>query len=120
MYKKASVLALSFFLVLVLAGCGKKNVDNQSQGGDRIQNQGKEQSKGAPTELISACEGKSEGDTCEASMSAPKNNDNQSENAKSNGKLSGTCKKTQDGSQLACMPQGGAGGPRGQKPDTSK
>lgn len=86
------------FAVLFLAGCGIKsasNGDKESAPGDRKGN--------APTELISACEGKTEGDTCEASMPVPRNDNRQNEDNKNAEKMSGTCKKSQDGNQLVCM-----------------
>lgn len=109
--KKIMVLAVSFLAIMFIAGCSKSGLKNQEQnqagtmGGEQNQNR-KGQSREMPAEFASACENKNEGDSCELTM--PKRKGDESGEDK---KMTGTCKKTQD-DKLACMPEGGQGGPR--------
>lgn len=103
-------------MVLALAGCGKseKNGSAKSMGNQTKAQTGEapKSGQGVPTESVTACDGKSEGDSCEVTM--PAKDENSSEQT-----MSGTCKKSQSDDKLACMPsggQGGPGGPNGQKP----
>lgn len=107
MAKKIIALFMFSFLVLVLAGCSKKEETQKGQSVDQIKAPGTSQeepadgkSKSLPSELTSACEGKSEGDTCEASMPAPK--DGKNENAEEK-KITGICKKASSEDQLVCF-----------------
>jgi hypothetical protein len=122
--KKKIIAAAVFSLVaLVLAGCSKYNYgdqnQNQNQNQEQNQNQNQENvSKGnSPAEMSSVCDGKSEGDSCEIAMPQGKDGSSGSD------KVIGTCKKSPQGDQLACMPdnmpsggnmpgQGGSGGPK--------
>ena len=120
MAKKIIVVFMFSFLVLILAGCSKgenKEQKNQNAEQTKTQETNREESsgkkaKGLPSELISACEGKSEGDTCEASMPSSRGGENENAEEK---KIAGTCKKASDGDQLACfssnMPSKPDGGP---------
>ena len=99
--RKKIIIPAVLFAALLLAGCGK---DGQKGDGEM---QGKDGGKGPSTEFVSACSGKSEGDSCEVSMP-------QKDGDTSGGKISGTCKKSSSGDQLSCMPQGGGNGPQGQ------
>ena len=100
MSKKIIALAMFSFLVLVLAGCSGKSGNQNDKKSD-------ENAKGTPpAEMTEACSGKSEGDSCEVTM--------QGDDAK---KITGTCKKMSEGSDLACLSEnglGGQGGPGGQ------
>jgi hypothetical protein len=119
MQKKFAIIAASFCLVFVLAGCGQKNADGQkanNQQQNQEQNRNREQ---ANSESLAACSGKSEGDSCETTT--PKMNAN--EEAKT---MSGTCKKMQD-EKIACVPVGGGpnngerpNGPNEQGPNASQ
>jgi hypothetical protein len=89
MEKKIVGLAVLSLCVLVLAGCGGKSSNNQNQGpGNAF---GKNQ-PGIPSEVAASCQGKSEGDACEAI--SPQNSEKQS----------GTCEKIGNGAQLVCLP----------------
>ena len=104
MSKKIIAVAILPLFVLVLSGCSKKDDaknQNQNQNGQSINEMGgqngnkpenKGQGKNPPAELTSACENKNEGDSCEFTM--PQEGE----------KLTGTCKKSQDGSSTICMP----------------
>jgi len=111
MSKKIIAVAMFSLLALVLAGCSKGNPKNQAP------DQEKNSAQGLPSESLSACQEKSEGDSCEAAMPQRDNSGN---------KTAGICKKAPGSDQLSCMPQGGPGGgqpsgPGGQKPfDTAK
>jgi hypothetical protein len=108
MAKKIIAVFVFSFLVLILAGCSKgenKEEKNQNAEQTKAQETNREEStnkkaKGLPSELASACEGKSEGDSCEASMPVPKNGKNEDAEKK---KMTGTCKKASDGDQLVCF-----------------
>ena len=107
MAKKIIAVFMFSFLVLVLAGCNKKEETQKGQSIDQIkaprtsqEEPTDEKAKSLPSELTSACEGKSEGDTCEASMPAPKDGKNEDAEEK---KMTGTCKKASDGDQLVCF-----------------
>jgi len=84
MSKKIAVFFAGLFLVLGLAGCGKKNevIPNkqsmQSRNQENVANRDKNGTP--PAEMTSACDGKAEGDVCEVTMAEDK-------------KMSGTCKK---------------------------
>lgn len=97
--KKKIIIPAILFAVFLLAGCGKGD-----QKGDG-EMPGKDGEKGNSAEFVSACSGKSEGDSCEMSMP-------QKDSSALGGKISGTCRKTPSG-ELSCMPQQG-GGPQGQ------
>jgi hypothetical protein len=125
MKKKIVGLAVLSLSVLFLSGCASKSIGNQDQkiapGENQTQDRGTKDAStdkkqaSLPAEALSACQGKSEGDGCEMTM--PQNSNGSA--TVSATKAAGTCKKASD-SQLACMPQGGAGGPGGQKPDANK
>ena len=95
---KSAVLVSCFFAAVVLSGCGKN-----SPNGTGLE---KSEQKGVPADSLSICNGKNEGDGCEISMPKDSNSDAN--------KVSGVCKKSPSGDQLACMPQDG--GPGGEKP----
>jgi hypothetical protein len=114
MSKKTVALALSLFVVLVLAGCNQKDASKseqkKTQEDTQVQSQVKEQPKEISSEISSACQDKAEGDVCETTM--PQSED----------KIAGTCKKSPKNEQLMCWPdnmpergQGGPGGPGGQR-----
>lgn len=101
MAKKIIAVFMFSFLVLVLAGCSKKEETQKGQSIDQIKApRTSQEEKSLPSELTSACEGKSEGDTCEASMPAPKNGKNEDAEEK---KMTGTCKKASSEDQLVCF-----------------
>jgi hypothetical protein len=99
--KVIAILALPLF-VLVLSGCSFLGKGAKDQ-------KGADQTKGekgkTPTEMTAACSGKSEGDSCEATMPASPSKDGKASTTDSN-KVAGTCKKSQD-DQLVCMGAGG-------------
>jgi hypothetical protein len=122
MKKKITVVAISAVAALVLAGCGKYNYgnnnqnQNQNQNENQVQNQENAQMGNPPAEMTSACEGKSEGDSCEVAMPQRDGSDGD--------KVAGTCQTSLQGDQLVCRPdnmpenggpQGGGqpGGPQG-------
>lgn len=136
MVKKKVALAIIPLAAFVLAGCGIKK-DNQTNSNQQSVSQLSEKSPatsadsadpnatdkkgqpGIPEEAVTACQNKSEGDSCEMTMAAPPAKDgsisSDSEGAK---KITGTCKKDSQTSKLACMGSGGPGG--GTKPDGAK
>lgn len=115
--KKISILIVLLLAVLFFTGCSKEKSQEQQSIKNIEQNQnqqGKDDKREMPAESFEACEGKSEGDSCELTM--PKRND--SEENEDN-KMTGTCKKTQE-DKLSCMPEnnGGPGEPGGkEKPE---
>jgi hypothetical protein len=93
MKKKIIGLAVLSLCVLVLAGCGGKSFNNQKQGSGNTNNIPSDKNQpGIPAEVAASCQGKSEGDTCEAI--SPQNSEKQS----------GTCKKMGNSGQLVCLP----------------
>lgn len=104
MKKKIAIATTCLLAVLVLAGCGNGNSGKSNQ--KNIPGVG--QGQNPPAEMSSACQGKNEGDSCEVSMP-------QRDNSGGSNKISGTCKKDPSGNQLFCTPQGGPGGPGGQR-----
>lgn len=72
------------------------------QGTGQGEQQGPPQEAGPPEEALAACEGKSEGATCE--FTGPRNDP-----------ISGTCQTIEE--QLACVPEGG---PQGGPPPNSQ
>lgn len=106
-------IAVFGIAALVLAGCEKYNYgdQNQSQNQERNQEQQNGKKGNPPAEMSSACDGKSEGDSCEIAMPG-KDGEEDSENT-----MTGTCQKSSQGEdQLVCrpdnMPENG-GGPQG-------
>lgn len=108
MSKRIAVSMVGLFLALGLTGCGGKNEVIQNKQSMQLKNQeviaNKDKNGEPPTELTAACDGKVEGDACEATMSGDK-------------KISGTCKKSQDESMLVCFPQNGLGEKEGERPE---
>jgi len=119
--KLGMVSLLLISSIFVLSGCTKKNQEkNQSQD----QSQNKEQAQvmnqngesenkkeNPSTEMASVCSGKTEGDSCEATMPARnKSNDTGTDSvggsADNSNKITGTCKKMTNGETLVCMPDG--------------
>ncbi|MFZ2192997.1 MAG: hypothetical protein WAV31_02035 [Candidatus Moraniibacteriota bacterium] len=93
MKKKIVGLAALSLCVLVLAGCGGKSSNNQKQGPGSANNMPSDKNQpGIPAEAAASCQGKSEGDACEAISS------------QNSEKQSGTCKKMGNSGQLACLP----------------
>lgn len=93
------VAALSVIPALLEAQPGGGQGDGRPQGPPQGTEQGEQQGPppGPPEEAVAACEGKSEGATCE--FTGPRNDT-----------ISGTCQTIEE--QMACVPEGGPqGGP---------
>lgn len=108
------MLAVLLLAVLFLSGCSKEKGQNQQSIRDIEQSQkqkGEGDKKEMPTEFLTACEEKNEGDSCELTM--PKKAESEESEEK---KMTGTCKKNQE-DKLSCMPEGngGPGGPDGKE-----
>lgn len=102
MEKKKKILTIIGIAVLLLCVGAflvyavKKS--NTGRGGDQLQNSGMSNQSagknqtGVQAEVAASCQGKKEGDSCEAT--SPRNSDKQS----------GICKKMGNSTQLACLP----------------
>lgn len=123
---KLSVMCLvAVSLAFILSGCGNKDESqkqdqNQTQTSQQnqsreteTQKEGNESSKNSPQngnpagQRIEACNGKSEGDSCEVSLRRKNSEESES-------KMAGVCKKMREEKEgLSCvpenMPQGGPG-----------
>ena len=123
MQKRTAVIVLLPLLALTLAGCSMKGASDKNQGNVQGSEQVRGQGKGLPSEALSACQDKSEGDSCEMTMPKRENSENSGAN-----QMEGVCKKMHD-DQLACMPDmsnmpegegpvgpGGPNGPNAERP----
>jgi len=89
-------MTLSLLAILLLAGCNNNNNPVKNEQGKGLGN------GEPPTEMTSACEGKSEGDSCKIAMPSRNNDD-------SDKTLSGTCQMANNGENLVCKPENSPG-----------
>jgi len=121
--KKIAIAAALPLFALVLSGCslakntatdGNKNqAVQQTNGGQDNSTADNSNSKKLPAEVLAACQGKAEGDSCETTMPAPPARDGSVSDTSSTTKITGTCKKAPQEDQLICMGANGQGGPGG-------